>query len=156
MKKLFDSGALALAFILGVPAQAATDSATVTVTINLTSKCVFGTMNAVVFNYTSFQTTAATSTGGTFNIKCTNTLPYKIGFTNGATPATTEVVNDNALNLGYTLGLSATIGTGSGVDQAYIVSGTMAAAQSGTCAIAGGACTNSTATNKTRTIYVAY
>jgi spore coat protein U-like protein len=156
MKKLLVSGVMALAAILTAPVQAATDSATVAVTINLTSKCVFGTMNAVVFNYTSFQTTAATASGGTFNMKCTNTLPYKIGFTNVATPATTDAVTDNAVNLAYTLGLSATTGTGSGVDQAYTVTGTMALGQSGTCATAGGACTNSAATNKTRTIYVVY
>jgi hypothetical protein len=61
-------------------------------------------------------------------------MPYKIGFTNVATPATTDAVTDNGVNLAYTLGLSATTGTGSGVDQAYTVTGTMALGQSGTCA----------------------
>jgi hypothetical protein len=87
-------------------------------------------------------------------MKCTNTMPYKIGFTNTATPATTDAVTDDAVNLAYTLGLSATTGTGSGVDQAYTVTGTMAAAQAGTCLTA--TCTNTAATNKTRTIYVVY
>jgi hypothetical protein len=156
MKKLILVSALGLAAILSGPAQAASDSATVAVTINLTSKCVFGAIAPVVFNYTSFQATAATATGGTFNMKCTNNLPYKVGFTNAATPATTDAVTDNAVNLAYTLGLSATTGTGSGVDQAYSVTGTMALGQSGNCATLGGACTNSAATNKTRTVYVVY
>jgi spore coat protein U-like protein len=91
MKKLLFQGCTgARPAILASPVQAATDSASVAVTINLTSKCVFGTIAPVVFNYTSFQTTLATATGGTFNMKCTNTMPYKIGFTNVATPATTE------------------------------------------------------------------
>ena len=155
MKKLILVIALGLSAILSVaPAQAANDSATVNVTINLTSKCVFGTIAPVAFTYTSFQGTASTATGGTFNMKCTNTMPYKIGFTNTATPATTDAVTDDAVNLAYTLGLSATTGTGSGVDQAYTVTGTMAAAQAGTCLTA--ACTNTAATNKTRTIYVVY
>ncbi|MDB5966763.1 MAG: hypothetical protein JWQ72_3263, partial [Polaromonas sp.] len=52
------------------------------------------------------------------------------------------------------LGLSATTGTGSGVDQAYTVSGTMTSGQSGSCLTA--TCTNTAATNKVRTIYVVY
>ena len=155
MKKLILVIALGLSPILSVaPAQAANESATVNVTINLTSKCVFGTIAPVAFTYTSFQGTASTATGGTFNMKCTNTMPYKIGFTNAALPAINDVVTDDAVNLAYTLGLSATTGTGSGVDQAYTVTGTMAAAQAGTCLSA--TCDNNSATNKTRTIYVVY
>jgi spore coat protein U-like protein len=154
MKKLLISAALAAVSIVAAPVQAATDTASVAVTINLTSKCVFGAVAPVAFTYTSFQTTAATATGGTFNMKCTNTMPYKIGFTNVATPATTDAVTDNAVNLAYTLGLSATTGTGTGVDQAYTVTGTMALGQGGTCLTA--SCTNTAATNRTRTIYVVY
>jgi hypothetical protein len=154
MKKLILVITLGFAAILSAPAQAANDSATVNVTINLTSKCVFGAIAPVAFTYTSFQASASTATGGTFNMKCTNTMPYKIGFTNTATPAATDAVTDDAVNLAYTLGLSATTGTGSGVDQAYTVTGTMALGQAGTCLTA--ACTNTAATNKTRTIYVVY
>jgi len=154
MKKLILVSVLGLAAILSGPAQAASDSASVTVTINLTSKCVIGTVAPVVFNYTSFQAAAATATGGTFNMKCTNTMPYKIGFTNAPTPVTTDAVTDDAVNLAYTLGLSATTGTGSGVDQAYTVTGTMALGQAGTCLTA--SCTNTAATNKVRTLYVVY
>lgn len=154
MKKLILVIALGFSAILSAPAMAANDSATVNVTINLTSKCVFGAIAPVAFTYTSFQAAASTATGGTFNMKCTNTMPYKIGFTNTATPAATDAVTDDAVNLAYTLGLSATTGTGTGVDQAYTVTGTMALGQAGTCLTA--ACTNTAATNKTRTIYVVY
>ncbi|WP_411878435.1 spore coat protein U domain-containing protein [Polaromonas sp. YR568] len=156
MKKIILVTALAFAAILSAPAQAANDSSTVAVTINLTSKCVFGAVAPVVFSYTSFQTTAATASGGTFNMKCTNTLPYKVGFTNAPTPAIADAVTDDAVNLAYSLGLSATTGTGTGVDQAYTVTGTMALGQSGNCAALGGACVNTAATNKNRTIYVVY
>jgi hypothetical protein len=70
------------------------------------------------------------------------------------TPAVSDAVTDDAVNLAYTLGLSATTGTGSGVDQAYSVSGSMALGQAGTCLTA--ACTNAAATNKVRTLYVVY
>ncbi|MCY1165936.1 spore coat protein U domain-containing protein [Polaromonas sp.] len=152
MKKLILVAALGLSSLLTAPVQAANDSATVNVTINLTSKCVFGVIAPVAFTYTSFQGTAATGTGGTFNMKCTNSMPYKIGFTNAPTPATTLAVLDATTNLNYTLGLSATTGTGSGIDQAYTVSGTMAAAQAGTCGTAG--CTNGAGVNST--LYVVY
>jgi hypothetical protein len=154
MKNLIFATILGLAAILFAPAHAASDSASATVTINLTSKCVFGTVAPVVFAYTSFQAALATATGGTFNMKCTNTMPYKMGFTNAPTPAVSDAVTDDAVNLAYTLGLSATTGTGSGVDQAYAVSGSMALGQAGTCLTA--ACTNAAATNKVRTLYVVY
>lgn len=154
MKKIISVIALAFVSLLTAPAQAASDSASVTVTITLTSKCVFGTVAPVVFAYTSFQTTAATATGGTFNMKCTNTMPYNIGFTNVAVPATTELTTDDFVNLAYTLGLSATTGTGTGANQAYTVTGTMALGQVGTCLSA--SCTNSTASNNTRTLYISY
>jgi hypothetical protein len=154
MRRIISATFLAFVSLLSVPAQAASDSTSVTVNITLTSKCVFGAVAPVVFTYTSFQTTAATATGGTFNMKCTNTMPYSIGFTNVASPATTDAVTDDAVNLAYTLGLSATTGTGSGVDQAYTVTGSMALGQPGTCLTA--SCTNSVATNKTRTLYVVY
>lgn len=153
MRKIISAIALAFVSLLAAPAQAASDSASVTVTINLTSKCVFGAVAPVVFAYTSFQAAPATATGGTFNMKCTDTMPYKIGFTNAAVPATTETVTDSAsTGLIYTLGLlsSTGTGTGSGVDQAYTVSGTMALGQAGTCLTA-----SCTGTN-TRTLYVSY
>jgi len=153
IKKIFMLGVFASVSLSTSVVQAASDSASVTVTINLTSKCVFGAVAPVVFNYTSFGA-AVTATGGAFNMKCTNTMPYKLGFTNTPTPAVSESVTDDAVNLAYTLGLSATTGTGSGVDQAYAITGSMALGQAGTCLT--GSCTNTAATNKVRTLYVVY
>ena len=152
MKKLILLSALALSSLLTAPVQAANDSASVTVTVSLTSKCVFGAIAPVAFTYTSFQVGAATATGGTFNMKCTNTMPYKVGFSSAATPAATDAVTDSTTNLAYTLGMSAATGTGTGVDQAYSVTGTMAAAQAGSCLTA--ACTNGAGV--VRTVYVVY
>ncbi len=84
MKKLILVIALGLSAIATLPAYAATAAGTVQRrSINLTSKCEINSANAatgavinnVVFNYTSFQTAAATSTGGGFNVRCTNSLP---------------------------------------------------------------------------------
>ncbi len=152
-KKLLLLSTLTCINLLTFPAQAASDSTSVTVTINLTSKCVFGAVAPVVFNYTSFGA-AVTATGGAFNMKCTNTMPYKLGFTNAPTPAVNDSVTDDAVNLDYTLGLSAATGTGSGLDQAYAITGSMALGQAGTCLT--GSCTNAAATNKVRTLYVVY
>jgi hypothetical protein len=155
MKKLILVIALGLAGIATLPAHAATAAGTFDVVINLTSKCEINSTNAstgavinnVVFNYTSFQTTAATSTGGGFNVRCTNSLPYTLALSNTG-------VTDDAVNLAYTLALSATSGTGNGSDQAFTVNGTMAAGQAGTCANA--TCTNTAATNKTKTLTITY
>lgn len=154
--KLILVAAFGITSLVTAPAQAASDSATVNVSITLTSKCIFGAIAPIVFTYTSFQGTASTSTGGTFNMKCTNNLPYKLGFDTAATPAATDAVTDDAVNLAYTLSMSAATGTGTGVDQAYTVNGSMAASQVGNCATLGGSCSNSGATNKTRTVYVVY
>ncbi|MEO8387728.1 MAG: hypothetical protein ABI893_16205 [Polaromonas sp.] len=155
MKKLILVIALGLAAIATLPAYAATAAGTFNVVINLTSKCEINSTNAatgavinnVVFNYTSFQTTAATSTGGGFNVRCTNSLPYTLALSNSG-------VTDDAVNLAYTLALSAAAGTGNGTDQAFTVNGTMAAGQAGTCATA--TCTNTAATNKTKTLTITY
>jgi hypothetical protein len=58
------------------------------------------------------------------------------------------------VNLSYTLGLSAAGGTGSGVAQAFNVTGTMGANQSGTCATA--SCTNAASTNAVQTLILNY
>ncbi len=149
--KLILVAAFGIASLVTAPVQAANDSATVNVTVSLTSKCVFGAVTALAFTYTSFGA-LANGTGGSFNMKCTNTMPYKIGFSNAATPAATLAVTDTATNLAYTLGVSAATGTGSGIDQAYSVTGTMAAGQAGTCLTA--ACTNGAGVAST--IYVVY
>jgi hypothetical protein len=79
----------------------------------------------------------------------TNTLPYTL-----ALDATS--ITDTQTNLAYTVALSAASGVGSGVAQTYSVTGSMASGQAGTCAAAGGACTNGTSANKVRTLTITY
>ena len=156
MKKMILVGVLALASaLLGFQTRAQTATGTFDVVINLTSKCEINSTatatGAVVtnltFNYTSFQIAAATGAGGGFNVRCTNTLPYTMALDNsGAT--------DNAVQLAYTLGLSAVGATGTGVNQPHSVTGSMAGGQAGNCV--GGVCNNSVATNKTKTLTITY
>jgi spore coat protein U-like protein len=117
--------------------------------VNVTSitSCALAVPTALTFNYTSFQATAATPSAN-FTVNCTTGTPYTIVLDN------TGPITDDAVNLTYTLGLSATAGTGSGTNQTYQVLGNMAAGQSGTCAAS--PCTNAAATNRTRSITVNY
>lgn len=132
MKKIVAALAAAGA-IIGFNAEAATTSQNFNVTVNLTSVCSITAGPAdVAFTYTSFQGAAASSTGGAFSVKCTNTLPYTLSL-----DSTTGTV----IGLNYSLSLSAAGGTGNGAAQAYSVSGTMAANQSGDCT--GASCSGS-------------
>lgn len=149
MKKLAYVIALALSAMISAPSQAATATGTFNVNITLTSACLYTKTADVAFAYTSFQGTAAAATAGGFTLQCTNALPYTL-----ALDATS--VTDLATNLAYTVALSATSGTGTGVAQTYSVSGSMASGQAGTCATAGGVCTNSASTNKVRTLTITY
>jgi len=140
-------------------AQAGSTSGQFNVNITLTSSCTLGAVTPVAFAYTSLQGSAATATGGGFSVTCTNTLPYTFGLqagTGAPTPpgSSTLAVTDNAVNLAYSLGLSAAGGTGNGASQAYSVTGSMAASQAGTCS--GASCTNGSATNKTHTLILNY
>ena len=158
MKKLILAAALVSG--LGVNAwmaQAASTSGTFNVNITLNSTCSLSAITALDFTYTSFGS-AATATGGGFNVTCTNSLPYTFGLlagTGGSGAGTSTItVTDNAVNLQYTVGTSATGGTGNGSAQSYSVTGTMAAGQSGTCASA--SCPNTSATNKTQTLVLTF
>lgn len=160
LKKLILATTLGAAGMGFGSTQAANTSGTFNVTITLTSVCTLSAITAVDFAYTSLQGGAQPATGGGFSVTCTNSLPYTFGLQVGsgaAVPpgaATIGPITDNAVNLAYSLSLSAAGGTGSGGVQAYNVAGTMAAAQSGTCATA--TCTNGLATNKTQTLIVNY
>jgi hypothetical protein len=149
VKKLILVASLALTSLLTAPVQAATSTGTFNVNINLTSACVYAKTADVAFAYTSFQGSAATATAGGFTLQCTNTLPYTL-----ALDATS--ITDTQTNLAYTVALSAASGVGSGVAQTYSVTGSMASGQAGTCAAAGGACTNGTSANKVRTLTITY
>lgn len=149
-------GLLAAAGLVGasVNAQAATATGNFNVNIALTSKCeINGTAAAtgavitdIALAYTSFQTSAATGSTS-FNVRCTNSLPYTLSLDN-------TTVTDQALNLAYTLSLSSASGTGNGTNQAYTVDASMAANQAGTCATT--TCTNAASTNKQRTLTITY
>lgn len=154
MKKLALAALLGLSAIVTAPAMAANATDNVSVSITLTPKCEITTPTALNFAYTSFQTGAAAATGGAFTIKCTTSLPYKLGFDSTATPATTKSVAAAATNmqLAYTLGLSASTGTGTGTTAINVnVTGSMPGNQSGTCATTAG-CTMS----ESQAIYVVY
>src|SRR5438270_9431261 len=80
------------------------------VKVDLTSACTMTAPSAVQFTYTSFQGSAATSTGGAFTVSCTNTLPYTVAITGASTSVS---------GLTYALALSAASGTGNGAAQAF-------------------------------------
>jgi spore coat protein U-like protein len=138
--------------------EAANTSGTFNVNITLTSTCTLGAVSAVNFAYTSLGA-AQSATGGGFNVTCTNSFPYTFGLQAGNGPAVppgsaTINVTDNGVNLNYSLGTSAAGGTGNGSAQAYSVTGTMGAGQSGTCT--GATCTNAAATNAVQTLILNY
>jgi spore coat protein U-like protein len=158
MKRILTATAIAAALAAG-SAQAGSTSGTFNVNVTLTSSCTLGAVTNLAFAYTSLQAGGATATGGGFSVSCTTSLPYTFGLQTGAGPATppggaTISVLDDAVQLNYSLGLSAAGGTGSGSAQAYSVTGTMAGNQAGTCAVA--SCTNAGATNRTHTLIVNY
>jgi spore coat protein U-like protein len=158
MRKLIFGALLAIGVIQ--PAAAQTASGQFDVNINLTAGCSLSAITAVDFAYTSFQGGIANATNGGFSVTCTNSLPYTFGLQSGAgaaTPpgaATIGPINDDAVNLAYSLALSAAGGVGSGAAQGYSVTGTMAAGQAGTCAVS--PCNNGAATNNTHTLIVNY
>jgi len=158
MKRIIAVTAVAAALAAG-NTQAGNTSGTFNVNVTLTSACTLAAVTDLAFAYTSLQAGVSNATGGGFSVSCTTSLPYTFRLQAGsgaATPpgAATIAVTDNAVNLSYSLGLSAAGGTGSGAAQAYSVTGSMAGSQAGTCAVA--SCTNAAATNKTHTLIVNY
>jgi hypothetical protein len=131
------------------PALAVTNTpaSAFSVTATLASKCeVTAAPTNVAFSYTSFQTGAATSTGGAFSVRCTTNLPYTIALstTSGTVPG---------VSLAYTLALSAASGVGAGLTTTpYTINGTMAANQSGICNTSATTCTGT----DTQTVTVSY
>jgi spore coat protein U-like protein len=158
MKRIIAATAVAAALAAG-NTQAGNTSGTFNVNVTLTSACTLAAVTDLAFAYTSLQAGVSNATGGGFSVSCTTSLPYTFGLQSGngaATPpgGATISVTDNAVNLNYSLGLSAAGATGSGAAQAFSVTGTMAGSQAGTCAVA--SCTNAAATNKTHTLIVNY
>jgi len=153
MKKLLMAAAIGAAGLVGTGAQAATTNGSFNVDITLTSACSLGTITAVDFAYTSGQAGPQPSTGGGFNITCTNTLPYSFSIEQPlATPAVFPAT-DTAVNLDYTL-TPPGAGVGNGAAQPLTITGNMPGGQAGTCAAA--SCTNAAATNRTYFLVVTY
>ena len=158
MKKLIIAAALSAAGLQIAGSQAATSSSVFDVTINLTSACTFGAIAPVAFAYTSLQVAAQPATGGTFNLTCTNLLPYTTGLSagTGAGPGTgTLNVTDTATNLAYTLTAPAG-GPGTGIAQAKTITGSMAGGQAGNCAATTCDNTASPLANKQHTVYITF
>jgi hypothetical protein len=143
-KNLIKAAALAtlVAASLGSAQAAVVINQPFNVTVNLTSSCTMTAPTPVAFTYTSFQPTAATSTGGAFSVSCTNTLPYTVAITGAST---------SVIGLTYALALSAASGTGNGSAQSFTINGTMASGQAGTCATA-----TCLGTDSTHTVTVTY
>jgi spore coat protein U-like protein len=155
MKKLIIAAALGVAGLQIAGSQAANVSNTFDVTINLTSACTIGAVAPVTFTYISLGG-AVVSGGGTFDVTCTNTLPYTTGLVAGAAAgpgAATLNVTDGATNLAYVLTAPAG-GPGTGLVQGKTITGTMAAGQAGTCALA--TCDNTASLNKQQTVYITF
>jgi spore coat protein U-like protein len=157
LKRLVLAAAIGVASLQIAGSQAASSSSQFDVTINLTSACTFGAIAPVTFTYVSLGG-AVSSGGGTFNVTCTNTLPYTTGLSAGATAGpggATLDVTDTATNLAYQL-TSPAGGPGTGLSQPKTISGTMAAGQAGTCGAASCDNTGSPTANKRHTVYFTF
>lgn len=117
------------------------------VAIITTNSCqISSPPDTVNFNYTSFQTTAATATTN-FDARCTTALPYDVKVSTPTGPV---------LGLTYTLSVSPSSvsdmksATGTGLPQNHIIYGSIPANQSGVCATS--TCTDTAA----QTITISY
>jgi hypothetical protein len=153
MKRLATLAAIGYAsiFALVPAANAGTAGPTAfNVTVALTSKCEITSIADVAFTYTSFQPGPATATGGTIDLRCTNTKPYSMALSAYA---------GTVIGLNYTLDIDGSalpvLGTGTGAsDTTHVIGGSMVLGQSGDCnnAVAGSDICNGTDATKTLTI----
>lgn len=122
-----------------------------TVSVITFTNCTLAVPPTLTFSYSSFQA-GPSAPSANFTVNCTTGLPYTMTLDGVAQPAPVNVT-DNAVNLGYSVQLSAGGGTGAGVNQIYQILGNMLGGQAGTCANPAG-CSNAAATNRTRTLTV--
>ena len=143
MKKILTVSMLAITSAFCMNANALTAVGNFNVAVSLQSQCQINTTNPagaatisdIAIAYTSFQT-AVTNANTTFNVRCTNTLPFSLALDagNGAasgisyllsigTAATTNIVT-------AVTSLASQTGTGAAVP--YFISATAAAGQAGT------------------------
>jgi spore coat protein U-like protein len=119
------------------------NTGTLAVSIINTTSCQFTTPpGTITFDYTSFQTTAATA-NTPYSVRCTTGVSY--------TPSL-SATGGTLLNLTYTLALSnpATV-TANGLPQAYTINGSIAAGLAGTCSWA-----TCTSLPQSRTLTITY
>jgi len=160
LKQSVTAIAIGLGMVMTGQASAATGSGTFNVNVTLTSKCeIFNgsgattTIGDISLSYTSFQTTASTSSTS-FQVRCTNTLPYSMALDKASE-------TDETTGLAYTLNLntssthnataSGSLGsqTGNGnTGRTYYIHANIAANQDGTS-------TAGTANNQ-RTLTITY
>jgi len=161
MKRILTATAIAATLAAG-NAQAAQATQPFNVVITLASTCTLSAVADLTFAYTSMQAGSVNALGGGFSVTCTTSLPYSFALVQGTPagpftpPFATSIpsVTDNAVQLNYSLGLSATTGIGNGAAQNYGVTGLMAGGQVGTCNSA--SCVNTGSTNKTHTLILNY
>jgi spore coat protein U-like protein len=123
------------------------DNGTFNVVFITNPTCSMTPVPNLTFNYTSFQGAAALASAN-FTVTCSDWLPYSMALDNAGP------IIDSAVNLTYSLSLSATDVIGTGLAQGHSVNGTMPAGQSGNCGAA--FCTNAASSNKTRTLTITY
>ena len=163
MKKILTASVLAITGAFCMNANALTAVGNFNVAVSLQSQCQINTTNPagaatitdIAIAYTSFQT-AVTNANTTFNVRCTNTLPFSMALDAGT---------GSASGISYLLSLGTTATTnivtavpslasqvGTGVNVAYFVSATAAAGQAGTSLVS----TAPTPVNSARTVTITY
>ena len=136
-----DTVAMTLSYNNGT--STSTSTSNISVSIENRSVClVTSPPSTMSFNYTSFQATNATASSS-YKVRCTLNETYTMSL---------DASSGTLLNLTYTLTLSNPEAgrTGTGFEETFSISGSIAAGQSGTCAT--GVCT----APQTRTLTVTY
>ena len=108
-------------------AGALTSSVALDYRVGVGNQCVFSTPpSAMQFDYTSFADSPQISMQ-TLDVRCNDSLPWSV---------TLSPPGGTLMGLNYTLDLTPDEGTGTGLDQPVLLTGTVPAGQSGTCATA--------------------
>jgi len=109
-------------------------TATLTPVATILSACSFSTVpGPIVLNYVSFSNSPVTS-GTNFSVNCSSGTPYALAL---------NATSGTLLGLSYSVSLNASSATGNGSPQAYTVSSSIAANQSGNCSSASCSATQS-------------
>ena len=119
----------------GLATSTILSSASFGVSASIVSSCYFSSApTPLSINYTSFTATPASGTS-TFQLSCTYGSPYTLSLDAVPPPSVTSLTTAPLLGLPIQLSLSAGSGTGSAAPQSFSVTGTIAAGQSGDCAL---------------------